>query len=144
MIREMTVDDVSMVAKIERESFCDPWTEKMFYDLFLSPVYKNYVITENDEISGYMSVIATKYVFEIINIAVKKTERNKGFGTALIEKAKETAIKYSADKIFLEVRKSNSAAIGLYLKSGFKFDGERKGYYPDGEDAFLLSYSVEA
>lgn len=144
MIREMTVADVSMVAKIERESFCDPWTEKMFYDLFLSPVYKNYVITKNDEISGYMSVIATKYVFEIINIAVKKTERKKGFGAALIEKAKETAIKYSADKIFLEVRKSNSAAIGLYLKSGFKFDGERKGYYPDGEDAFLLSYSVEA
>lgn len=143
MIREMAISDVETVAEIESESFLDPWTEKMFLDLFSSPVYKNYVVTENDEISGYMSVIATKYVFEIINIAVKKEKRNKGLGFALINKAKNTAKDIRADKIFLEVRKSNSAAIGLYLKSGFKFDGERKGYYPDGEDALLLSCTIE-
>lgn len=143
MIRLMRRDDVSKVACIERESFSDPWSEKMFYDLIDSPVYKSFVLIINDEISGYMSVIATKYVFEIINIAVKREQRNHGFGYMLIEKAKELAREISADTIYLEVRKSNEPAKNLYLKAGFISDGERKGYYADGEDALLLSCKVE-
>lgn len=143
MIRLMRREDVSKVAYIERESFSDPWSEKMFYDLIDSPAYKSFVLIINDEISGYMSVIATKYVLEIINIAVKREQRNHGFGYMLIEKAKELAREMSADTIYLEVRKSNEPAKNLYLKAGFIFDGERKGYYADGEDALLLSCKVE-
>jgi ribosomal-protein-alanine N-acetyltransferase len=41
--------------------------------------------------------------------------------------------------INLEVRHSNVPAISLYLKSGFRQVGERKGYYRDnGEDAVLM------
>jgi len=38
----------------------------------------------------------------------------------------------------LEVRKSNAAAMGLYLGSGFRRVGEVEGYYGDGEDAVLM------
>lgn len=142
MIREMTFFDLDKVMKIERESFKDPWTEGMFSDLFLNPVYKSFVIEEKGEISAYMSVIATKYLFEIINIAVDKRYRNLGYGTLLIDRAKNLSKSLSAEKIFLEVRASNTPAKCLYAKCGFKCDGVRKGYYGD-EDAILMSFDCE-
>ncbi len=142
MIREMRKSDLDKVMKIERESFKDPWTENMFSELFLNPVYKSFVIEENGEISAYMSVIATKYVFEIMNIAVAAPFRKRGFGRLLIDEAKELSKSLSAEKILLEVRASNQPAINLYLKSGFTFDGIRKGYYGD-EDALLMSFDCE-
>jgi ribosomal-protein-alanine N-acetyltransferase len=42
--------------------------------------------------------------------------------------------------VFLEVRRGNVAAIGLYHAFGFGQAGERKGYYRDtGEDALLFA-----
>jgi len=45
------------------------------------------------------------------------------------------------DRVYLEVRVSNSAAIGLYEKFGFKQSGTRKSYYrgpQSREDAILM------
>jgi ribosomal-protein-alanine N-acetyltransferase len=39
---------------------------------------------------------------------------------------------------FLEVRKSNTAAIGLYERFNFKRIHIRKKYYSDGEDAIIM------
>jgi ribosomal-protein-alanine N-acetyltransferase len=42
-------------------------------------------------------------------------------------------------KVFLEVRRSNEAALALYHKLGFIEDGVRKRYYSDNhEDAILM------
>ena len=46
------------------------------------------------------------------------------------------------DLLTLEVRKSNSAAQGLYSKFGFEIIGERKRYYSDNrEDALIMTKS---
>ena len=46
----------------------------------------------------------------------------------------------SVDRIWLEVRPSNSAARALYRGAGFIEEGRRPGYYNDtGEDALLMS-----
>lgn len=142
IIREMTEQDIFEVLKIEEESFSDPWTENMFSSLTSSNIYKSFVAEENGQILGYVSVIATFYVFEIMNLAVKKDCRNLGIGKSLMEKALLTAKEYKADKALLEVRKSNFKAQSLYVKLGFKIDGCRQGYYPDGEDALLMSLDL--
>lgn len=142
IIREMTEQDIFEVLKIEEESFSDPWTENMFSSLTSSKIYKSFVAEENGQILGYVSVIATFYVFEIMNLAVKKDYRNLGIGKSLMEKALLTANEYKADKALLEVRKSNFKAQSLYVKLGFKIDGCRQGYYPDGEDALLMSLDL--
>lgn len=142
IIREMTEQDIFEVLKIEEESFSDPWTENMFSSLTSSKIYKSFVAEENGQILGYVSVIATFYVFEIMNLAVKKDYRNLGIGKSLMEKALLTAKEYKADKALLEVRKSNFKAQSLYVKLGFKIDGCRQGYYPDGEDALLMSFDL--
>jgi ribosomal-protein-alanine N-acetyltransferase len=48
----------------------------------------------------------------------------------------------NADTAFLEVRRSNGAAIHLYQAEGFCEVGLRRGYYPKGqgrEDAILMA-----
>ncbi len=142
IVREMTTEDLPYVLEIENSSFSDPWTENMFRGLFDSEVYKNYVAVENNEILGYMSVIATFYVFEIMNIAVKGQARKQGVATLLMNKAKDVALSVGADRIFLEVRSSNLPAKNLYEKSGFTYDGVRRWYYTDGEDALLMSLKM--
>ena len=49
------------------------------------------------------------------------------------------AKKLGAEQAFLEVRESNSSAKGLYVAFGFEQMGLRKGYYPDGEDAIVMT-----
>jgi ribosomal-protein-alanine N-acetyltransferase len=42
--------------------------------------------------------------------------------------------------VYLEVRRSNDAAIRLYRKHGFKSEGRRKNYYSSPvEDAVIMS-----
>lgn len=42
--------------------------------------------------------------------------------------------------IWLEVHESNSSAISLYEKFGFKLSGKRPNYYRDGGAALLYNY----
>jgi ribosomal-protein-alanine N-acetyltransferase len=43
-------------------------------------------------------------------------------------------------RVQLEVRASNQPARALYARAGFVVDGRRPRYYPDGEDAVLMSW----
>jgi ribosomal-protein-alanine N-acetyltransferase len=54
----------------------------------------------------------------------------------------ETAISLGAQRATLEVRPSNQVAQHMYRKYGFQFTGTRKGYYHNGEDAWLMSAHV--
>ena len=46
-------------------------------------------------------------------------------------------------RMFLEVRQSNAAAIGLYAAYGFARTGVRKRYYPDtNEDALVMTLAM--
>jgi ribosomal-protein-alanine N-acetyltransferase len=53
----------------------------------------------------------------------------------------ERCLEKSCDTFYLEVRASNSAAISLYEKVGFRPYGRRKRYYSHPtEDAILMIY----
>ncbi|MFX1604225.1 MAG: hypothetical protein ACFFCK_12145, partial [Promethearchaeota archaeon] len=46
---------------------------------------------------------------------------------------------YGASEFFLEVRKSNTPAVSAYEKLGFEVSRVLRGYYRDGEDAYLMA-----
>ena len=76
----------------------------------------------------------------ITNVAVSPEYRGQGMGAMLVGFLKEYSKAENADFITLEVRKSNSVAISLYDKMGFKVVGERKGFYENPkEDAILMT-----
>lgn len=63
-------------------------------------------------------------------IAVAPSVQGKGYGRILLKQLLQQALINHVDDIFLEVRASNTAAIGLYQSSGFVQIDVRKNYYP--------------
>jgi len=70
---------------------------------------------------------------------VYKSARRCGVASRLLERLIEAVKSENASFLFLEVRKSNEAAIKLYEKFGFLVCGERKNFYTAPlEDAYIM------
>jgi [ribosomal protein S18]-alanine N-acetyltransferase len=80
---------------------------------------------------------------EILNFAVRADSRRQGTGTALLAQALEWSKAFGAERVILEVRGSNVAAIRFYERHGFVVTGKRPRYYTAPvEDALLLNLSL--
>jgi ribosomal-protein-alanine N-acetyltransferase len=74
------------------------------------------------------------------NIAVLPECRRQGVAGALLSALLSQARRQHAERILLEVRASNEAAIHLYLANGFQTLARRRDYYRNPqEDAVILA-----
>jgi len=81
---------------------------------------------------------------ELLDIQVLLSARRKGWGRRLLRCSLGTLASEGVSTCYLEVRRSNAAALALYHELGFRKVGERANYYrfQEGrEDAILLSLS---
>jgi ribosomal-protein-alanine N-acetyltransferase len=80
---------------------------------------------------------------ELRNMAVDPEHQRQGVGKGLIREARKALMQAGTKRLFLEVRKSNQAALELYYSAGFTLLSERKEYYRDPpEDANILSLDL--
>ncbi|WNK20737.1 GNAT family N-acetyltransferase [Halomonas piscis] len=99
-------------------------------------------------LAGYLWLARLTYDAEIQALGVKPDYRGRGVGDALVRAACEAAERWQSERLLLEVRAGNAAAIALYKRQGFGVDGRRRGYYPPlaagsgREDALLMSRAV--
>ncbi len=130
-----------MIFLIERESFPTPWSAISFYCEQQKPYAKLWVVEDpNGKIVGYICFWIIKEEVHLANIAVSPKYRRQGIASFMLRIMIRCARRRGAKRIFLEVRRTNRAAITLYQRFGFKIDGMRKGYYSDTkEDAILMS-----
>lgn len=90
----------------------------------------SYIIGKiNNEIIGFAGLKKIFDQADIMNIVIKKTYRNQGIGTLLLENLILLAKDLNISTLFLEVNEQNKPAIHLYEKLGFKKLGVRKKYY---------------
>ena len=134
-VREWTVGDLSTIAEIERACFAESWSEETLRDAFSRDNYFALVLETDGKIVGYACGTILFEIAELPRIAVLKEYRGKGFGGVLMERFFDVVKNRGAERVFLEVRVSNDAAIGLYLSRGFEKTRVRKKYYANGEDA---------
>jgi ribosomal-protein-alanine N-acetyltransferase len=84
-------------------------------------------------------VLAEQSLAEIENLAVDSTARRRGAGRALLAAALDWAREQGAERMQLEVRAGNEAALALYRAMAFCEVGRRPGYYSQPvEEAVLL------
>ena len=143
IIRPWKYEDILAISEMERECFPDePWSYKMLVSSFDSENFLGVVAEEEGEIAGYGGITVAVDTADIDNVAVTEAYRNSGVATALLSELCALAKEKGAQKVFLEVRVSNSPALRLYLKNGFKGVHARTRYYTDGEDCLVMVKEV--
>ena len=136
----LSTEHIDEIAKIEAESFGDPWSRQAFLELTESDLAVCLTAVDDMEVAGYLIAYIITGEIQILNIAVKESKRNKKIATKLFDVIFEYAKNNNVTEFTLEVRMSNSGAIALYKKLGFEIDGVRKNYYANPkEDAVLMS-----
>lgn len=128
----------AQVEKIERECFKTPWNLTMLDSVVGANNFYGLVAVEDGIVSGYIGSIFSGWDVDILNVAVSKDYRRRKIGETLITKLVAHYMIQGAEKIFLEVRKSNEIAQNLYKKFGFTQIAVRKKYYENTEDAIIM------
>lgn len=103
-----------------------------------------YIMNRVQRIYGYFHPKEFITAGHIISLAVEPEYRRRGIATALIhETFRRLKLYYNAKECLLEVRVSNTPAISLYKKIGFQVIRVIKGYYADGESAYLMCINLD-
>ena len=145
-IRAAAFEDLLAICTIESESFSDPWSERSFAEILLSPAAIFLVAARSDssKIVGYVIALAIAHEAEILNLATAPSLRRQGVGGELLDAGLAAVDARGASDIFLEVRESNHAALALYRSRGFSPIGQRRKYYRNPvEDALVLRRAME-
>ncbi len=137
-IRRVRIDDISTIVEIEKNSYPDPWSEKMFERELQLEFSNFFVAIEDREIAGYMCLWRVSDEGHLTNITVKECFQKKGLGSKLMRYIIDYAKKLKIKEIFLEVRASNFPALKFYEKFGFRKIDVRKKYYNKTDDAIVM------
>lgn len=137
-IRDWTEKDLPKLMALERACFADAWTTEMMKNEFFRDGFCGVLAEEDGEIVGYLCGYSLFEDAELLKTAVLQERRGKGIGGLLLDAFTEKVLLQGAEKIFLEVRVSNEAALRLYVSRGFEKTRIRKRYYADGEDALEM------
>ena len=140
MIKKMTINDVDYIEQIfnlEKDIFKNSaFSKESTENLVKADNSFIYAYLVGEKVCGYLMVLDSIDVYEILAIATVEEYRNKGIAQELLDKIK-------TKDIFLEVRESNKKAINFYKKNNFKQISIRKGYYSDPtEDAIIMKMEV--
>jgi ribosomal-protein-alanine N-acetyltransferase len=130
---------VAEVLEIERASFGMPWSRDGFLRLMINPDALAYVATVDEKVAGYVCAFIMGEDAEILKLAVRPELRGRGIARALNERCIKDLREARCRNVYLEVRRTNSAAINLYEESSFRVVGVRKSYYSSPvEDALVM------
>jgi ribosomal-protein-alanine N-acetyltransferase len=139
-LRDMIASDLDVVLRIEQQVHEHPWTRGNFDDALASG-YLCKVAERDGETIGYAVLMQGVDDAELLDIGIAAQQQRRGFGRAVLEAVLALARELGRQRVVLEVRASNAAAIGLYRAKGFSEIGLRRNYYAASngrEDAILM------
>ena len=167
LIKKWTPNDSPAVAELEKICFKYPWSAEMVEETASGDNFCGFVavagdcesdypcdssensanessdngkntVGQKDQIVGYAGAVFASDVADIALVAVSPSHVRNRYAFRLVTALCEELFSRNVEFVYLEVRKSNFAAIKLYDKCGFKPVGIRKKYYEDAEDAIVM------
>ena len=140
-LRKMEYRDVDEVMRIENRIYPYPWSAGNFIDS-LDSGYLCMVAEVDDAMVGYAVLMPSVDEAHLLTIGIAVEHQRKGMGEEVLGRMAAMARESGIQRIILEVRPSNTAALSLYRKCGFRQIGLRRGYYPadngEREDAIVM------
>lgn len=135
------IDDV---LPLERSLFPpEPWTAHHFWSELGQTGTRHYVVAVDEgSVVGYAGLCDYPDEAFVQTMAVARSHQRQGLGALLLEELLAEAARRRQPRVLLEVRADNAPAQRLYERYGFGRTGVRRGYYPGGVDAWVMTRSA--
>jgi len=149
-LRPFKPTDLDQVLNINRRCLPENYSTYFFMDLHERSPETFIVAEDKGVIVGYImcrietgapdfGLLGFTKKGHVISIAVLPEYRRQGIAHALMKEAMGAMLRHKAKECFLEVRVSNTPAVKLYQKMGFKVTRTIQSYYANGEAAYKMS-----
>ncbi|MEG2842689.1 MAG: ribosomal protein S18-alanine N-acetyltransferase [Ruthenibacterium sp.] len=142
IFKKLEPQEAAAVAAIEAQ-VADGWSENGILSALESAAVRCFIAKENDVVLAFccFSLVAEEANLDALSVAA--AARRRGVGTALLTFTFAALAAEDAQKIFLEVRSKNAAAIALYRKLGFAAIGTRRNFYANpADDAVIMEKNL--
>ncbi|MED3510029.1 MULTISPECIES: GNAT family N-acetyltransferase [Bacillus] len=103
-----------------------------------------YTAWTSDELAGVYVLLQTRpKTIEIVNIAVKESLQNRGFGKQLVRDAIEKARQSGADTIEIGTGNSSIHQLSLYQKCGFRIQAVDHDFFIRHYDEDIFENGIQ-
>lgn len=141
IVRDATAADIDAALALERACFAeDPWSRHMLEEELGRAGGIFLVAADGATVDGLAIGWSVLGELHVLQIAVRTAARRTGIGRRLLVALEAAAT--GADTAWLEVRRDNDGAIGLYEGHGYRYVATRARYYEDGCDALVYRKSL--
>ncbi len=140
LVKNLTEEDLDQLIEIEHAAYPFPWTRGIFADC-IRVGYDCTGLQVGPALVGYTIQSLAAGENHLLNLCIAPEWQGNGYGNLMLDHAIRLAVEKNCSSMFLEVRPSNPAGMGLYERKGFSIVGQRSGYYrsADGrEDAMVM------
>lgn len=146
VVRRARILDAPLLAALELACFALPWSETQLAAelrgpgalclIAAAPMREGREDPDGHAI-GYAFFRQVAGEAELLRLAVLPGARRRGLAQRLLRAGLRELHAAGCTAAFLEVSERNEPAVRLYEREGWRGDGRRPGYYPDGSAALL-------
>ena len=123
----------------------DPWSREAIDAVIDNPHRLCLAALEDELLLGFACFFTVEDATDLEMVAVHPASRRHGAANALLLAGEEALRAAGSERILLEVRVSNTAAITLYQKLGYRRLAVRPGMYQRPvEDGWLMAKTLPA
>lgn len=143
-LREYQPRDFDALCELDRACFSPAIAySRAEMKAYLNAPGADCVVAESGEaIVGFCITAHGRKKAYIVTIDVLEAARKQGIGSALVADAEKRLTAKGVREVALDTATDNVSAIAFWQKHGYRKIGIRKGYYPDGRDAFAMTKHI--
>ena len=145
-VRRATAGDIEAMVRLEADFPSDRLDQRHLRHLLVRANADVFVL---DSAGAAIANAITLYrqgsrSARLYSLAVAPVHRGRGLGAVLLAAAETAARHRGCERIVLEVRPDNAAALRLYARRGYVVTETRKEFYEDGSEALRLAKGLSA
>ena len=131
------------VMTLVTDTFDQIFSQDMYLSIFQAWPEGQIIDVEDGRLAGVLlSMRRSSTQGRILVMAVETERREAGIGSALLWAFLKQCAREGLMSVVLEVRVSNLRALEFYERHGFREEGHLANYYPDDEEAIVMTRNV--
>ncbi len=143
VLRLMEPEHLGPVMSLVTDTFEQIFSQEMYLSILQVWPEGQIIDVQDGRLAGVLlSMRRSATQGRILVMAVEPERRGSGIGSALLRAFLQQCVREGLMSVVLEVRVSNLRAREFYGRHGFREEGHLAKYYPDDEDATVMTRNV--